>query len=180
LTPPVGPSTKTPDNKKKVEALQRACEDAFNKPEAASSCSHAVWYVIRALINPDEPFRKANQLIDHMTSAWTEVPLNAGWKLANQGVVVVGGKPGPSNGHVIVIYPGDKISSGGYNIQTTDKRTKKKITMKMPSHGDYPRCMSRSMGSWPGGTSNGTLTVFDPWGNDEVFATVKYWTMNKP
>lgn len=46
----------------------------------------------------------------------------------------------------------------------------------MRSHGDYPRCMSRAMGSWPGGVSNGDKTVFDPFGNDKKFALVKYWT----
>ena len=176
LVPAFGVGAATSDNKQKVHALQRACEDGFNDPSASKSCSHAVWVVLRKMKDPNEEYRQANQLIEHMSSNWKEVTLEDGWKLANQGVVVVGGLKDTNNGHVVVIYPGDKIASGGYQIPFEDPITKKKGTIKMRSHGDYPRCMSRSMGSWPGGVSNGSRTVFDAFGSDKKFAKVKYWT----
>jgi len=49
----------------------------------------------------------------------------------------------------------------------------------MRSHGMRPRCLSRTMGSWPGGTSKGDKNVFDPWGNDTAFNQVKYYATKK-
>jgi hypothetical protein len=170
------------DAGQKVKALKQTCDDAFNYGPAATSCSHAVWYVIKALIDATVPMRVANELIKHMSTSkdWTSVTLEEGWNLANQGVVVVGGKSDTTNGHVIVIYPGDKIPGGGYEYQAKNKITGKMETLTMRSHGLFPRCLSRTMGSWPGGTSKGDKNVFDPWGNDVFFGLVKYWTMNKP
>ena len=179
---PANKSSSAIDSSEKAKALKKACDEAFNYPPAAKSCSHAVWYVIKTLLDASAPMRAANDLLAYMSTStdWCSVTLEEGWKLANQGVVVVGGKSEIANGHVIVIYPGDKIPGGGYKYQIKNKITGKIETLTMRSHGTLPRCLSRTMGSWSGGTSKGDRNVFDPWGNDTVFRQVKYWTMNKP
>ena len=168
--------------KAKVDALQKACDEAFDYPPAEKSCSHAVWYVVRKLINQQEPLRTANDWIDYMTKSkdWHEVTADDGWKLANQGIVVVGGKKDSPNGHVILIYPGDKIGGGGYKYPYTNKITKKTSELTMGPHGMLPRALSRSMGSWPGATSDGDKSIYDPWAREDAFAQVKFWTMDKP
>jgi hypothetical protein len=148
--------------------LKAACDRAYGLHP--KSCSHAVWSVIKAMHNPDEPYRVANDLIKHLASAWAEVTVDRGHELAVGGIVVVGGMSGSSNGHVIVIYPGSKIDSGGYDYPYQGK------ILKMRSHGKYPACMSTSIGSWPGAMSKGDKTVWDPWGNDAKFQQVKFWT----
>ena len=170
------------DNIKKADALTAACDEAYTYGPAATSCSHAVWYVIQKLINKQETFRKANELIDYMIASkdWREVTLEYGWKLANEGKVVVGGKKDSPNGHVIVIYPGTKIGGGGYKYNFKNKITGKLEQLVMRSHGLLPRCLSRSMGAWPGSLSKGDKSVFDPWGNDIAFKQVKFWTADKP
>ena len=179
---PGSPSGGAVDGGQKAKALKQACDEAFNYAPAARSCSHAVWYVVKTLIDASAPMRPANELITHMSTSkdWSPVTLEEGWKLANQGVVVVGGKSEINNGHVIGIYPGDKIPGGGYQYEAKNKITGKIETLTMRSHGVLPRCLSRTMGSWPGGTSKGEKNVFDPWGNDAAFSLVKYWTLNKP
>jgi hypothetical protein len=151
-----------------VTRLKVVCDNAYEKHP--NSCSHAVWHVIRVMINPDEPYRQANPLIDYLISKWREVSLDDGYALAGKGIAVVGGLKGSSNGHVLVIYPGDKLESGGYDYPYQGK------TLKMRSHGKYPPCMSTSIGSWPGAMSDGDKTVWDPWANDQIFDTVKFWS----
>ena len=171
------------ETKQKVDALTKACDEAFDYPPAEKSCSHAVWYVVQKLINSKEPLRTANDWVTYMSSSkeWREVSVDDGWKLANQGKVVIGGKQDLSgNGHVIVIYPGDKIGGGGYKYNYYNKATKKTMELVMGTHGMLPRALSRSMGSWPGATSDGDKSVYDPWGNDAAFQQVKFWTMDKP
>jgi hypothetical protein len=123
-------------------------------------------------VNTAEPYRVANTLIDLFNTSpdWKEVNLDDGWGLANQGVVVVGGLSANPNGHVIVVYPGDKIASGGYLYSYQGKM------QTLRSHGQYPRCMSQSKPDFPGTRSRGDKTVWDPWANDDKFSTVKYWT----
>ena len=87
---------------------------------------------------------------------------------------MVGGKKELTNGHVVVIYPGPKKTSGGYPI-TFDGKT---ITAR--SHGIFPLAMSTSLGSWVGAMSDGTKTVWDAWGDDGKFAQVKFWTPKAP
>jgi len=149
--------------------LKVACDTAYDKNP--DSCSHAVWDVVKAVVDPKEPHRQANGMIDHLTANWTEVALDKGHELARAGTVVVGGLKGTPNGHVLVIYPGDTAESGGYDYFYA----KLKKTLKMRSRGKYPPCMSTSMGSWPGAKSKGDKTVWDPWANDAVFAKVKFW-----
>ena len=183
LIQPFPKDTDTPGDvyAKKVARLKKVCDEAYEWPDAAKACNKAVYYVITHLIDEKFPLRTAKGLIEDMKKGapWKEVTLEEGWKLANQGIVVVGGKTGDNNGHVVVIYPGDKTRGGGYEYQQKDKTGKlRKYTMR--SHGLFPRCLSRSSSSWPGGVSKGDKNVFDPWGKDDVFKQVKYWTMNKP
>jgi hypothetical protein len=180
---PAAPSPADSSNSK-ADALKKVCDEAYNYPPAATSCSHAVWYVLQKLINPKEPWRSANDLIDYVSDPdskdWREVSVDDGWKLANEGKVVVGGKKSDPNGHVIVVYPGDKIGGGGYKYNWYNKVTKKTVELTMGVHGMLPRALSRSMGAWPGAISDGDKSVFDPWGRDDAFSQVKFWTMDKP
>ena len=153
-----------------VAALKAACDTAYDLH--GTSCSHAVWAVIRGVHSPEEPYRKANELIDYMEKNWQEVDLDTGLELANKGTVVVGGLKADPNGHVIVIYPGEKKFNGGYEYYYA--KLKKNLILK--GTAKYPLCMSTSMGSWPGAKSKGDKTVWDPWGKDTAFAKVKFWT----
>jgi hypothetical protein len=153
-----------------VAKLKAECDKAYDGNK--DSCSHAVMAVVHALVDQKMPYRQANSLIDYMSQNWTEVSLEDGYYLANLGRVVVGGKKATGNGHVIVIYPGDKKSNGGY--QFFYKKDKKYLTLK--STGAYARCMSTSISKkWPGAMSKGDKTVWDPWGKDEAFEDVLFW-----
>ena len=85
---------------------------------------------------------------------------------------MVGGANASPNGHVIVIYPGDKKGNGGYSYFW--KKGNKNLILT--ATGIYARCMSTSMGSWPGAQSRGDKTVWDPWGSDDKFDDVEFWT----
>jgi len=112
------------ENAKKAEDLQKACMEAFYYAPALTSCSHAVFYVVQKLINKQEPYRIANEWITYATMSkdWHEVNVEKGWKLANEGKVVVGGRKDTPDGHVIVIYPGTKIVGGGYKYSHKNLR----------------------------------------------------------
>lgn len=110
-------------------------------------------------------------MIDYLTTNWIEVTSDKGHEEAKAGKVVIGGLKGTSNGHVIVIYPGEKIESGGYDYFYK----KQNKMLKMRSHGKFPPCMSTSIGSWPGAMSKSDKTVWDPWANDSIFKKVKFW-----
>jgi hypothetical protein len=155
-----------------VEKLAKACKAAYK--EATNSCSHAVWHVLKAMLDPKEPYRQANELVDWMNKspAWGLVDLEKGFALANEGKVVVGGKKETGHGHVIVIYPGDKKLNGGYVYYY--KAGNKNLTMEGKTM--YPRCLSTSNGSWPGAKSDGDKTVWDPWGKDAKFNLVRFWS----
>lgn len=168
-----------------AKKLREACKKAFDNPQAKTSCSHAVWHVLREMDYKDWPFREANDLItflDGQTSKWQAVSIDTAFKLANQGNVVIGGlknegteivngKKQPKHGHVIVVHPGTKIHSGGYSVR--DKKTGK---MKaLPYGGLYPRALSRSLSNgWPGTVSCGDKTVRDPWSETD-FESVGFW-----
>jgi hypothetical protein len=158
-----------PETDDSVKALEAACDSAYDANK--TSCSHAVMSVIHAVLDAGMGHRDANGLIDHWTTNWTEVNLDDGFYLANLGHVVVGGKKEPGHGHVIVIYPGDKILNGGYQYYW--EKGKKLLTLKGTTR--YPRCMSTSIGSWPGSLSRGDKTVWDPWANDTKFGEVRFW-----
>jgi hypothetical protein len=114
-------------------------------------------------------------MIEYLKSNWLEVSLDKGYELAMVGTVVVGGLKGTPNGHVIVIYPGNKIENGGYDYFY--KKLGKML--KMRSDGKYPPCMSTSNGSWPGAMSKGDKTVWDPWADSNVFKKVSFWTLKQ-
>ncbi len=161
-----------------VAKLKDACDRAYRAN--MTSCSNAVWDVIKELLNSAEPFRNANALIDYLDANWKSVTLDAGFDLANKGKVVVGGlKVVGGHGHVILIYPGPKKPCGGYNYWY--KKAQKYILL--PPKGLYPRAMSTSIGArssldWPGTLSCGDKTVWDPWGDDRKFQDVRFWTPN--
>lgn len=150
-----------------IEKLKAACDTAYDK--YPNSCSHAVWSVIIGVVNPKEPYRQANELIDYLEANWLTVTLDEAHKLALKGGVAVGGLRGAKNGHVIVVYPGPELLNGGY------KYIWKKKTLTMRQTSKYPPCMSTSIGDWPGAKSKGDKTVWDPWANDEIFKKVKFW-----
>lgn len=150
-------------------ALKVACDNAYD--QYPDSCSHAVWSIIRACANPNETHRQANPMIDYLAANWLETNVDDGLTAAKSGTVVVGGLKGTSNGHVVVIYPSDKIESGGYEYFYA--KLKKNMTLR--SHGKFPPCLSTSIGTWPGAMSKGEKSVWDPWANDAVFAKVKFW-----
>lgn len=159
------------DTDEAVAKLKNACDHAYdNYP---SSCSHAVWDVIKTVVNPGEEHKQANDFIDYWDENWKSVDLDEGFKLANQGVVVVGGLQVPGgHGHVVAIYPGTKISNGGY--QYFYKKLNKYLTL--PGTGSYPRALSTSISTtWPGTMSKGDKTVWDPWADDKKFAQVEFW-----
>jgi hypothetical protein len=158
----------------KVQKLLKACNAAYEANK--TSCSHAVTSVIQAVHDADYVHQQANSLVDWMTVNWTEVSLDDGYAAAMRGAVVVGGKKEPTNGHVIVIYPGAKILNGGY--QYFWKKGQK--YMMMPRKTLYPPCMSTSIGEWPGAMSCGEKTVWDPWANDAKFELVLFWTPQWP
>jgi hypothetical protein len=164
------------DNKRAVDALKKACDEAYKK--YSSSCSHAVWQVLKELVDQDTKWLEANHLVHYLstnTSFWTEVTVDDGWGLAQKGMAVVGGLQATPNGHVIVIYPGDKIESGGYLYTSIDTKSNKPKTEKLRSHGRYPRALSTSKGPWPGAMSKGDKTVWDPWASDDTFEDVTFW-----
>jgi hypothetical protein len=160
-----------------VAKLKKTCDDAYMK--YPGSCSHAVWFVRTEIIDPNAQYRQANQLVEELSTAtnWKEVSVEDGWALAQKGIVVIGGyKQDGGHGHVIVVYPGDKIASGGYLYPHKEKGTGKTKLLVLRSHGMFPRALSTSSGSWPGAKSKGDKTVWDPWADDDVFEDVTCWT----
>lgn len=154
-----------------ADLLKTACEEAYDQNK--ESCSHAVWYVLKKIVNAKEPWRQANSLITHIKGgSWYSVTLDNGLILADKGLVVVGGLTDEPNGHVIVIYPGSKKLNGGYQFMS--KKTGKLETLQ--GKAQYPLCLSTSSGQWPGAKSRGTRTVWDPWGSNAKFAMVGFWT----
>jgi len=151
------------------DKLQDACDDAAHIYR--NSCSHAVWYVIRKYI-PEQKWMNANSLVDEISDSddWEEVKVSELSKLANEGILVVGGLRETGHGHVIVVYPGPEKRDGGYYY--TDKVTGKRVLAK--DHRNYALAMSTTMGDWPGAKSNGDKTVYDAWGSRK-FSNVKFW-----
>ena len=153
-----------------VEKLKNAADEAYAK--YPKSCSHAVWHVIKAFL-PDQPYAVANSLLAQLAgdAKWKSVSIGEIEKLANEGVLIVGGRAETVNGHVIVAYPGSSKSAGGYPYSQGG-------AMKtLRPHGIYPVAMSTSLGSWPGAMSKGDKTIWDPWANDGKFSTVKFWRL---
>src|SRR5690349_21749084 len=113
-------------DQKPTERLKAACDAAYEANK--NSCSHAVMAVIHDVYDPDMPHKDANGLVDYLNVSWSELSLDDGYYLANLGYVVVGGKKETGHGHVIVIYPGDKIKNGGYQYYW--KPLKKMLTLQ--------------------------------------------------
>ncbi len=151
------------------DVLKDLCDQAYD--DNPHSCSHAVWQVIRHF-RPEQTWKNANALIDEISSseAWREVAIGELSHLANQGILVVGGKKESGHGHVVVVYPGPEKRDGGFYYK--DKVTGDQVLAK--AHGMFARSMSTSMGSWPGAKSRGDKTVYDAWGSRK-FYDVKFW-----
>jgi hypothetical protein len=115
----------------------------------------------------------ANSLIDHMANShdWQEVDLKETAELARQGFLVVGGLKGEAHGHVIIVYPGEEKPRGGYYFRKPNMAKDRLVAEK----GMFPRAMSTSMGNFPGAKSNGDKTVWDPWGSNTKFESVRFW-----
>lgn len=152
-----------------VAKLKAACDAAYDA--FGDSCSHAVMSIIKAVYDSKMTHFNANGLIDEMTSKWSEVTLDDGHYLANLGYVIVGGKKESGHGHVVAIYPGSRILNGGYQYYYA--AGKKNLTMARKTY--YSRCLSTSLGTWPGAMSKGDKTVWDPWAKDSAFKEVKFW-----
>ena len=153
-----------------VDKLKQAANAAY--AANPKSCSHAVWQVIKEYI-PDQPYIVANGLLMQLEcdNRWKRVRHDELIKLANEGVLIIGGLAGEKNGHVIVVLPGNAKAPGGYMY--TSKKTGKMA--RLVKSGMYPLAMSTSIGTWPGAMSNGDKTVWDPWGDDDKFLQVKFW-----
>ena len=167
------------DQNKAQGNLIKACQEAFRK--YPNSCSHAAWHVIRQYRREQE-WMDANDLVNHLSNSadWKQVQLTELSKLACEGVLVVGGAKEGVHGHVIVVYPGQEKTKGGY--QYFNDKTKQIETLDRT--GSFARAMSTSQGSWPGAMSNGDKTVADAW-SAKKFKTVRFWkyvgpTNNEP
>lgn len=152
----------------RYDSLKAACDEAFDA--FPNSCSHAVWHVVKKYI-PDQPYLTANALVVHLENNhhWEEVQIHDVARLANNGVLVIGGAADYSHGHVIVAYPGKPKFDGGYHYNS---KNGKLVLAK--DHSVYPLAMSTSMGRWPGAKSRGDKTVADPW-PQEQFKKVRFW-----
>lgn len=150
-----------------VEKLKNAADEAYNL--YPNSCSHAVWHVVKQYI-PDQAYITANMLLTQLVCdpRWKQVNVGELEKLANEGVLIVGGLAETPNGHVVVVYPGKAKMAGGYAFTKAGK------VQFVQARGPYALVMSRSMGSWPGAMSKGDKTVRDPW-SEAKFADVKFW-----
>ncbi len=154
--------------------LKAVLDNAYQQTDALHSCSHFVWHVIQAF-KPSQPYMTANSLVIHLAHSaaeWEAIDKSDSRKmaeLASKGALIVGGRNnGTSNGHVIVVYPGNVKPMGGYSYQ---RRGRSEI---MRTEGQYARAISRSMGNWPGAVSDGDKTIRDPWSEGD-FNTVKFW-----
>ncbi|GFO66419.1 hypothetical protein M1B72_01005 [Geomonas paludis] len=156
------------NNCQNCHTLKAACDEAFHT--YPKSCSHAVWHVIRKYVY-DQPYLTANNLLQVVgrSPKWQEVQIHELAQLANDGVLVIGGAVDSPHGHVIVVYPGQPKSDGGYTYISRNGESK-----IMPGHGVYPLAMSTSMGSWPGAKNKGNLTVRDSWSR-EKFEGVRFF-----
>jgi hypothetical protein len=155
-----------------ADQLKSAC--SAGRSSFPADCSGAV-KSIAAQIGYALPQLNANQLVDYFNepkNGWAAVDETRAQALADTGSLVIAGKKGSPNGHVVVVYPGGKKASGGYAY--TDKKTGKSAIAG--DHGQYPRACSSSLGGWPGAVSDGDKTVFDSWGSVAGYAGVKYWS----
>jgi hypothetical protein len=150
--------------------LNSICASAYAKN--TGNCSGAVRMIAREM-GYELPVLSANALIDYLNNLknkWQAITENEAQAAADRNKLVIAGKKATPNGHVVVVMPGGKIASGGYNY--TDKFGK---LQKAANHGSFPRACSTSLGNWPGAISKGEKTVFDSWGNLDSYKGVKYW-----
>ena len=148
--------------------LVAACERAYDA--FTNDCSHAVHQVIREIVDPQFPYRVANDLMAYFASpgsGWRQVSsVEEASSLADQGIVVVGGLAYPrGQGHVLVVMPGPMHDSGGFVYNGN----------RIRSHGRFPPALSTSSSGYIGALSRGEKTVFDPW-TPADWPRVTFWT----
>ena len=159
--------------------LKSVLDSAYQLPDEQTSCSHFVWHVIQAFVK-DQPYKVANELVGFLSKAkdtWEEIGRDESLRMARMataGTLIVGGSVTSPHGHVVVVYPGSPKPSGGYAYPHQNKKTNQTEESMLPSHGTYARCISHSAGRWPGATSNGDKTIWDPWAGP-TFDAVRFW-----
>jgi hypothetical protein len=152
--------------------LKGACVEArLLNPD---NCSGLVRHVAKMMGVP-MPDVDANHLVDYFedpANGWEVVDESTAQSSADANRLVVAGKKNVgSSGHVVVVFPGGKKASGGYEYFY--KPLKKNLTMK--NDGDFPRMCGTGKSDWPGVESEGEKTVYDAWASATKYADVKYW-----
>ncbi len=145
--------------------LKEICDEAYDK--FPNFCNQSTKYVLEKLVDPACPLEEANRMIDRIVSAgWKEIDDDTAWTLANAGTVVVCGlKSTTGEGHVLVVYPGDRKMRGGFTCAGTN----------YPEVGEFfPRSMSTSSAAWCGTRSKGDKTIRDAWSATD-WPGVKRW-----
>lgn len=136
-----------------VARLIETCNDAYDR--FTSYCNQSTHHVLSTLVDPSWPLELADAMINRIVAAnWQVVNDATAIQLANQGIVVVAGLAAGSNGHVVIVYPGDGKPAGGFECNGT---------LYPPVGGPFPRSMSTSISSWCGTRSRGDKTIRDAW-----------------
>jgi hypothetical protein len=136
-----------------VARLIQTCNEAYDR--FTSYCNQSTHHVLSTLVDPHWPVELADAMIDRIVAAdWQAVDDETAIELANQGIVVVAGLKGGSNGHVVVVYPGKGKPAGGFECRGIQYP---------PVGGPYPRAMSTSVSAWCGTRSRGEKTIRDAW-----------------
>jgi hypothetical protein len=157
-----------------AEKLKRSCTEGHKL--FPDNCSGNVRY-IAGQMGYTLPSIDANSLVDYFndaTKGWKTVTEDEAQAAADAGELVIAGKRDTPNGHVVVVLPGGKTGTGGYEYEWFNKKEGKTQTLTMSNKGNYPRSCSTSKGSWPGATSNGDKSVWDSWAG-KGYLGVQYW-----
>ncbi|MDR0982092.1 MAG: hypothetical protein LBM07_02455 [Culturomica sp.] len=104
-----------------TEAAEYAVQYVINHPDCGTKkkcCNKGVNAMFKQLFNSDElEGMFANNMISHWdsTAHWVTVnSLEEAQQLANEGHFVVAGRKEKGNGHVVVVVPGEMVSSGNW------------------------------------------------------------------
>ena len=164
------------DGSNAVQRLITVAHEAFERNPG--NCSGAVHYVITHLVNANEPYRTANDLMKSVhrhENGWRQVvTLEEASNLANQGKLVIAGLANPDvgkSGHVVVILPGPWKQNGGFSLPSG--------TVLPPGKLLSPPVMSTSSDHYAGAISDGDKTLFDAWGKDDR-KNITLWTRDLP
>ena len=163
---PAGASQGASPSQAAADRLMKAAQAAYDR--YPRDCSHLVNMVLRAVVNPSEPYQTANSLMASVRakgSNWRNVSMQEASALANQGKVVIAGlAEAGSHGHVLVLVPGPMQADGGFSCHG----------QPIIAHGAYPPAVSGSLSGWPGAMSRGEKTARDAWRADQ-WPKVTFW-----